>query len=66
MLNNQPQMYFKTASKRAIRKIEEATGDLIGNKIANKIINESPQNPFEQLKVKQKCQKNKGKKLLMN
>ena len=26
---------FKTASKRAIQKTEEATGDLIGNKIAN-------------------------------
>ena len=28
---------FKTASKRAIRKLEEATGDFIGSKIANKI-----------------------------
>ena len=28
---------FKTAWKRAIQKIAEATGDLIGNKIANKI-----------------------------
>ena len=28
---------IKTASKRAIQKIEEATGDLIGNKIADKI-----------------------------
>ena len=26
---------FKTASKRAIQKIAEATGDLIGNKITN-------------------------------
>ena len=26
---------FKTASKRAIQKTEEATGDLIGNKIAD-------------------------------
>ena len=29
---------IKTASKRAIQKTEEATGDLIGNKIADKII----------------------------
>ena len=29
---------FKTASKKAIQKITEATGDLIGNKIANKIM----------------------------
>ena len=28
---------FKIASKRAIQKIAEATGDLIGNKIADKI-----------------------------
>ena len=28
---------FKTASKRPIQKTAEATGDLIGNKIANKI-----------------------------
>ena len=27
----------KTASKRAIQKIAEATGDLVGNKIADKI-----------------------------
>ena len=29
---------IKTASKRAIRKTAEATGDLIGNKIADKTI----------------------------
>ena len=28
---------FKTSSKGVIQKISEATGDLIGNKIANKI-----------------------------
>ena len=28
---------IKTASKRAIQKIAEATGDLIGNKFADKI-----------------------------
>ena len=28
---------LKTASKRGIQKIAEATGDLIGNKIADKI-----------------------------
>ena len=27
----------KTASKRVVQKISEATGDLIGNKIADKI-----------------------------
>ena len=27
----------KTASKRVVQKLAEATGDLIGNKVANKI-----------------------------
>ena len=30
---------IKTASKRAIQKTAEATGDLIGNRIADKITN---------------------------
>ena len=30
---------IKTASKRALQKTAEATGDLIGNKIAEKITN---------------------------
>ena len=36
---------FKTTSKRAVQKTEEATGDLIGNKIANKTtwVSKSPQ-----------------------
>ena len=32
---------IKTASKRAIQKTAEATGDLVGNKIADKIISVS-------------------------
>ena len=32
---------MKTASKRAINKTAEATGDLIGNKVAEKITNAS-------------------------
>ena len=32
---------FKTASKRAIHKTAEATGDLIGNEIANRITKSS-------------------------
>ena len=35
-----------TASKRAIGKKAEATGDLIGNKIANKITSVSKKNTF--------------------
>ena len=41
---------LKTVSKRAIQKIAEATGDLIGNKIADKITRvskTSPQNNSE-------------------
>ena len=37
VLKNPQQMQKKTASKRAIQKIAEATSDLIGNKIADKI-----------------------------
>ena len=38
---------LKTVSKRAIQKTAEATGDLIGNKIADKITRVSPQNNSE-------------------
>ena len=41
---------LKTSSKSVIQKITETTGDLIGNKIANKIIRvskNSPQNNSE-------------------
>ena len=34
----------KTASKRVVQKTEEATGDLIGNKIADKITSKQRQN----------------------
>ena len=36
MLNNQTQMYLKLLQKEKFQKPEE-TGDLIGNKITNKI-----------------------------
>ena len=38
---------IKTASKRAIQKTAEATGDLIGNKMADKIKNVSKKSPKE-------------------
>ena len=38
---------IKTASKRAIQKTAEATGDLIGNKIADKITSVSKKSPTE-------------------
>ena len=38
---------IKTTSKRAIQKTAEATGDLIGNKIADKITSVSPKKAAE-------------------
>ena len=40
---------IKTASKRAIQKIAEATGDLIGNKIADEITNVSKKKSTKEL-----------------
>ena len=38
---------IKTASKRAIQKTAESNGDLIGNKIADKITSVSKNSPTE-------------------
>ena len=45
---------IKTASKRAIQKTSEATGDLIENNIADKVtsISKSPQNTSKELHLK--------------
>ena len=40
---------MKTTSKRAIQKTAEATGDLIGNKIADKITSVSEKKPDKEL-----------------
>ena len=40
---------MKIASKRAIQKTAEATGDLIGNKIADKITSVSKEKPDKKL-----------------
>ena len=40
---------IKTASKRAIQKAAEATGDLIGNKTADKITSVSKKKPDKEL-----------------
>ena len=42
---------FKTDSKRAIQKTAEATGDLIGNKITNRIIKVSRRSPHDSLET---------------
>ena len=52
---------IKTASKRAIQKTTEATGDLIGNKIADKIISVSKL-PATELHSKELPNNNKNKK----
>ena len=65
---------FKIASKRAIQKAAEATRDLLGNTIANKItsIKKKQRVNHTQMWLTKKCQKkdiylhNKDKKLLMN
>ena len=51
-----------TASKRAIQKTAEATGDLIGNKIADKItsISKSPQNNLDKTKRTSKSNNQQG------
>ena len=45
MLNNLPQIHFKTTSKRVIQKATEATGDLIGNKLPKISNNAQQYNP---------------------
>ena len=63
---------IKTASKRAIRKTAEATGVLIGNKIADKITSVSKkssnelQNNETEVPKKDAYLQKKGNKLLMN
>ena len=47
MLKSLQQITIKNASKSAIQKTAEATGDLIGNKIADKITNSSKKLPRE-------------------
>ena len=66
---------IKTASKRAIQKTAEATGDLIGNKTADKITSASKNHSmkkYSQMKLIMKYQKRgiflqkKDNKLLTN
>ena len=53
---------FKTSSKRVIQKMAEGTGNLIDNKIANKITKVSK----DSQQNKDMYLQNKDKKLLMN
>ena len=57
----------KTASKRALRKTADATCDLIGNKIADKIIliSKAKSKEKEDENKKIKCPQTKDKKLLI-
>ena len=67
--------FAKTAGKKILKKAAKATGDLIGNKIADKITSASKKSKmkkYSQMKLIMKYQKKdifllkKGKKLLMN
>ena len=54
MLKNLQEMHLKLLQKKVIQKTAEATGDLIGNKIADKIrkvLKCSQQNNSEQLQI---------------
>ena len=51
MLNNLLQTSLESASKRAIQKSAEATGDLIGNKNPHKIARVSKTSPKNNLKT---------------
>ena len=57
-----------TASKRAIGKKAEATGDLIGNKIANKITSVSKKKHIQKmnLKYKKKVHFSRERKQIIN
>ena len=57
----------KTASKRVIQKTAEATGDLIGNKIADKITSAGKSNEKEKINKPEEIYipPKKGNKLLM-
>ena len=56
---------IKTALKQEIQKPAEATGDLIGNKIADKITSIS-KSPNEMHSVELRSKTDENKKLLMN
>ena len=67
--------FAKTAGKKILKKTAEATGDLIGNKSADKITSASKNHKmkkYSQMKLIMKYQNKdifllkKGKKLLMN
>ena len=49
VLKNLQQIQLKTASKRKIQKTAEATGDLIGNKIADEITSVSNKKSTKEL-----------------
>ena len=68
MLNNPPHMLLKLLQKKAIQKIADtkATGDLIGNEIANKISKvskSSPQNNFETVEREKEIPKERYRSL---
>ena len=69
MLRNLQQMHLKLLQSKSFKKTAEATGDLIGNTIANKVT--KLHNKIIRMSMIKKCLKNmylqkKDKKILMN
>ena len=56
--------FAKTAGKKILEKTAKATGDLIGNKFADKITSASKKSENEEIQSNEV--NNEGKKLLMN
>ena len=56
---------LKTTSRNAVQKTAEATGDLIGNKIANRITKVSGSSPQNNSETERYISPKKDRKLLM-
>ena len=60
MLNNQQKMRLKLLQKESFKKTAEATGDLVGNKIAYKITRSSKTSPQDNLEMDEEILKEKN------
>ena len=60
MLNNLQKMRLKLLQKESFKKTAGATGDLIGNKIADKITRSSKTSPQDNLEMDEEILKEKN------
>ena len=60
MLNNLQKMRLKLLQKESFKKTAEATGDLVGNKIAYKITRSSKTSPQDNLEMDEEILKEKN------